>query len=628
MATHLGIAQLEAAQISLRASISPETVRAGESANYQIQVSGESFQSAPPRVQAGNLKIHYLGPSKQMVWKNGVTSNLVAYVYSVSATGPGDYTIPPQQIKINGQLFETNPVTFKVLAPGHLRSSNAPGQAQNNGSPSYFAELVPDKKRLYVGEMVPVELRVYFEEQIGIIKTPEQLELKSEGFTTRDWEVIGKSASILKDGKRYTVFTYKTALAPVKSGKFTIDPISSEWVLNINESRGSVQSRGRSLWEDFFDDPFFNQGVFGSGPFAMRGAKGRFTVQTDPIQLEVLPLPDNHKPASFTGAVGSFNLTASVDNSTAKAGEPITLKMKIYGKGNFDRVSNPQVDIGSGQWQSYEPESNFVATDSLGFNGEKSFNQLIVPMAPADHLPPIEFSYFDPDEEHYVVLRPQPIEIKVLGSAAPTPPLAAQPAQTTPSSPTAGRKNLKSDAKQEAKKAGSDILYIATTYNGKQRSFKPLFKRPAFWLAQSIPLAALLSLAALYIYKLPDGRFSNARRRTYLKNKLSSLLGTLENTKSPGDQTYQAAYDYLDTSLRLAREHLDTTSCEESDILQACREDQALLDNVQKILDRKSELLYAGNTSTEFTLPPWEREDILATVQQFEKALEGSAACT
>src|SRR5262249_40120157 len=77
---------------------------------------------------------------------------------------------------------------------------------------------------------------------------------------------------------------------------------------------------------------------FGGDPF---GARRPITVQSEPLHLEVLPLPDAGKPADFSGAVGTFDLHVSASPRELKAGDPVTITTTVEGDGNLAAITPP-----------------------------------------------------------------------------------------------------------------------------------------------------------------------------------------------------------------------------------------------------------------------------------------------
>src|SRR6185436_13788107 len=81
-------------------------------------------------------------------------------------------------------------------------------------------------------------------------------------------------------------------------------------------------------------------------PDPMERMMGRdYDVQRDGVvpAIEVRPLPEG-APASFGGAVGSFQLDARLASTSLKAGDGTQLVVTIRGRGSFDNVSAPTLD--------------------------------------------------------------------------------------------------------------------------------------------------------------------------------------------------------------------------------------------------------------------------------------------
>ena len=102
------------------------------------------------------------------------------------------------------------------------------------------------------------------------------------------------------------------------------------------------------------------------------------------------------------------------------AGDPITLRLTVTGRGNFDRVSSGLLTH-SPDWKSYKPVARFAPADSIGSEGTKTFEQAVVPLQ-AGHIkiPPLSFSYFDPETAKYVTRTTTPLAIDVAPVANPS----------------------------------------------------------------------------------------------------------------------------------------------------------------------------------------------------------------
>ena len=227
--------------------------------------------------------------------------------------------------------------------------------------------------------------------------------------------------------------TFKTAIAAARAGKFEIGPVKAKAQVVVPRRRNAPRSRSPyDLFDldDPFSDPFF------SNPFAQFGERRDIQISSEPVALEVKPLPPN-APPSFSGAIGSFTMATDAKPKSVQVGDPITVTTTISGRGNFDRVNAPLLEDDRG-WHKYPPSSKFKQDDEVGISGTKTFETVVSPNENKQSLPVLAFSYFDPAKEQYVTLHSESMAITVQGGAA-APAVAAQPPSSSPATAARGR---------------------------------------------------------------------------------------------------------------------------------------------------------------------------------------------
>ena len=145
----------------------------------------------------------------------------------------------------------------------------------------------------------------------------------------------------------------------------------------------------------------------------------QMALNSEPNSAKILPLPAENRPAGFAGAVGRFELTAETVPAQTAVGDPVTLRFKINGTGNFDRVTAPAVESG-GAWKTYKPGATFEPADADAFSGTKTFEQALVPtQAGKLEIPAPAFSYFDPELKQYITRTPSPMNVEVVPGQMP-----------------------------------------------------------------------------------------------------------------------------------------------------------------------------------------------------------------
>lgn len=99
-------------------------------------------------------------------------------------------------------------------------------------------------------------------------------------------------------------------LYPQRSGKITIEGGKYDAVVRVRMQ----QAGGGSIFDSFFD--------------SYRDVSKVLT--TSPVTIDVKPLPSG-KPASFSGAVGTFSMTADISSNNVKTDEAVTIKGENHG---------------------------------------------------------------------------------------------------------------------------------------------------------------------------------------------------------------------------------------------------------------------------------------------------------
>jgi hypothetical protein len=194
--------------------------------------------------------------------------------------------------------------------------------------------------------------------------------------------------------------------------------------------------------------------------------------------VKVKPLPTQGRPVDFSGAVGQFEVSSEVSANNGTTGDPLTLKIKIEGRGNFDRVTTSGL-TNSSDWKTYKPNGKFTANDSAGIEGKKTFEQSIVPTkAGAQAIPALNFSYFDPEAQRYVTKNTAPIGIDV--------------AQGNASAPVATRAPVADASKQNSDGLAPDLLVTGRTVS----SLRPLILTPWFITLNAVMITAIVFGAA------------------------------------------------------------------------------------------------------------------------------------
>ena len=421
----------KAAAASVDAAIEPSQIEMGDSAQLTITTSGAGTLSVALPVVSG-LEFRVVGQSRQIQIINGATLESTSTIIRVTPEEPGVFTIP-------GLTPHSPPMVLRVV-PGNGSGSSSPyngaspgltpyipGSGANSGvhltpDGSAFVNLQIPKHELYVGESVPVEIQVGMRD--GFVASINGLpKLNNSDFTLNNLSRQPEHSAKSVDGKPFTVYTWHSLLAAVKPGTYSL---SFQTPMTV---RVRTRPRTDSMIDDLLGDPFL-QNIFGVT------VPKNVDVSSPEAAIKVLPLPAQGRPSDFSGAVGTFKISADVSSAKNTAGDPLTLRMHVTGSGNFDRVDSNMLEAGS-EWKTYEPKATFSSTDPTGFRGEKTFEQPLIASQPgAQTIPPLSFSYFDPATHRYETAHsaPLPVTVSPAANAANEPP-PASPSASAPATP-------------------------------------------------------------------------------------------------------------------------------------------------------------------------------------------------
>ncbi len=591
---------------SVTAVLNSSEAALGETVQLEIRITGARGVEAPEGIFVDGLEIHRTGSSQRIEMNNLKLTSSTIYDYTVMPLKAGTFTIPPQTIRIGNNSVRTPALTLNVADSSGRSSGARPGRdTQAAGANNLvFAELIVPSKTAYVGEIVPVQIRMGFDPRVRprLIEPPE---ITGQGFTAQKLQQAGENTETIS-GRLYEVVTYKTAIAAARAGKFEIGPVKAKAQVVIPRRQSAPRSRPRSPFDLFdqddpFSDPFF------SNPFSQVGERREVEIKSEPVALEVKPLPPN-APTSFSGAIGNFTMTTDAKPKSVQVGDPITVTNTISGRGNFDRVNAPVIEDERG-WHKYPPSSKFKQDDEVGLSGTKTFEMVLSPNEKKQGLPLLAFSYFDPVKAQYVTLHSEPIPIDVQGGAA-----VAQNAGATQSAAT-----IPSSATARAPVKPQDILYQLTELPTKAESFAPIYTRNVFWAAQVFPLLALIGFAG---WKVRRARIDNreAQRVAGLQHEATDLMHKLHrNDVSPREYYAEASRVVrVKTALASSNRPIDPNMVDVDTAAEAFKLNSDSRDRLRRLFEQSDEWQYSGAHNGPGRVSPENRREVLELIENLK----------
>lgn len=324
------------------------------------------------------------GPStsSQMSIVNGRSSQSMTYTYSLLATKPGNFTIPPASIRVGNQTIKSNSVKVRVLDNKQKTTGGGPPAGEE-----LYIELELSDSTAYVGQQVLLKYVIYTSIDVRSYNFINESEYN--GFYAEELQNYReKAVQVVRDGKQYIKQTLKAvSLFPQQTGSFDIDPALLTLGIAVKSQRPSF---------------FFST--------SMKSKR----VSTESRSIQILPAPSG-KPLSFSGAVGSYRMSANIDKANVSMDGAVTMTMNIEGDGDARFVSPPKQSIKG--FEIYDP--NLLTENSRNVNGKirstKSYEYLMVPQAKGSHIIRPEFSYYNVDSNKYITLYGPQRVVRVVG---------------------------------------------------------------------------------------------------------------------------------------------------------------------------------------------------------------------
>ncbi len=484
----IGLLSLSARGASVTATLDTDTILLGDNANLEIFVEGARPDSVPMAPNVPGLAITYTGMGSKFTMINGQTMSGYMLNFSITATKRGDFVIPAMTVMVEGKRLATQALRLKVGGDTDVMSKLA------------TLKITVPRTEVFVGEVFPVDIQLLVQDGREI-NIPQ---LQAEGFTVSPMKHLGQTQSQI-NGVIYHVLTFKTTATAARAGNLTLGPVQCTLQVRVPTSRGRTR------------DPF-GGGVFDS--FFGGGAQyRRVTLESEKVVLQVRNVPRESAPADFKGAIGNFTLTVSATPTNIAVGDPITVKMVLAGQGAWDGLAAPVLD-GWRDFKVYPPTSRVDTNDVLGFDGVKTFEQVVVPEnAEARELPPISFSYFDPARKSFRTLQQPAI------------PLIVRPVASSPAQPVIATTSPSSSEPPPQQ----DIVHIKTRAGNLALAQPPLLRQGWFLALQSLPVA--LWVAAFLWRKRSEHLANNPRliRRRQVAAVVKQGLTDLQKLAVAGD---------------------------------------------------------------------------------------------
>lgn len=487
-----------------------------------------------------------MGPSRsqqsstQIINGKVSSSSAITYTYILMAGKEGTYTIPAASIEVDGKKIFSNALTIKVLPPDQSAGNQQSGQGQSNSSRGQIAGGKISDKDLFI-TATAAKTTVYEQEAILLTyKVYTLVNLRQlygkmpdlKGFHTQEIELPQQKTFSLEhyNGRNYnTTIWSQYVLFPQQTGKLEIPSITFEGIV-----------AQQTISDDPFD-AFFNGGGY---------IEVKKKIVTPKVTINVKPLPA--KPDNFSGGVGEFTLSSSINAKEVKTNDAVTIKLTIKGVGNMKLINTPEVKFPE-DFEIYDPKvTNNFDVSRAGLSGTQTIEYLAIPRHAGDFtIPQVEFTYFDLKSQAYKTLKTEEYHLKVAKGKG-----------------NADQVIADFTNKENVKVLGQDVRFIKLGNTELLPKGKVFFGTTGYWLGYIIPFIIFVVLV-IFFRKQAAENANIAKVKTKKANKVATkrmkLAGKLlaENKKNEFyDEVLKALWGYISDKLSIPVSQLSKDNIE------------------------------------------------------------------
>ncbi|MDR2425625.1 MAG: BatD family protein [Endomicrobium sp.] len=513
----LSCAYVYAGDITFTASVDKNKIALNEYLVYSLMVSGEDAKLPQPTFEElADFNSYGRGQSQTISSINGKRSGKITYTYTLAPKKIGNFTIPPAKIEYDKKTYFTESINIEVTEAAKIQSAQVQQTARQQASPSsriaenikgnVFVKASTNKKIVYVNEKVTYKFSFYT--NMDLVSNPEYFPPDFKGFWNDSSKPSNRYENI--DGVNYLVNEIETTIYPIESGKITISPAKLKIAVMDFSSPGNI--------DDFFS------------LFINMGQRREKMLESDAVTLNVLPLPKENVPLNFKGAVGNFTISIASDKTEVHTDEPVTLTVKVTGKGNMKSVSG--IDFKpTKDFKVYDTVSSNVAEDS------REFQILLLPLTPGEKtIEPLKLSFFDPAKKTYSSAQTQSLKIKVEGAAVVNP------------------ENIDASGSSGILKIQNDINYNKQIKKIKFSKRYYFVKTGLFWiiLAPFVLFFAFALFFKFYIEKKNNNPLARLRMQAYEYSQKCILSAEGKISKEKSRDFYESIYEGLLSAITAA----------------------------------------------------------------------------
>jgi len=363
---------IEPPRVEVEATLEARSIWVGGEFDFKLEVTGVSELDEEPAVpqMEGFAELLDIGESS-----HDVREGEVERVYGFRALRAGEFEIAPMRIVAGGRTYLSQriPVVVDTVPTGETE----PGD-------DIVFRVLPGQTRAYVGEPVVVEYVIGYDGRSTSPSTGTESWPAFEDFDVHEVGWGRYEREMVVDGRRYErERLHRVALRARRAGPLALGAATVEaWLWGFSASGRDETS---------------------------------MILTSNPDTLQVLPLPDEGRPESFRGHVGTLEVVSWVDRTRAEVGETVTLQLEVSVEGLLEGLPDPEIGFPDAFAVSAGEAGDRTSYRGEQLGGTRTYTYHLTAVAPGEYeIPAVEMSFFDPGTESYGTTRSHPLTVTVV----------------------------------------------------------------------------------------------------------------------------------------------------------------------------------------------------------------------
>lgn len=356
------VTEAESQEINVAAVVSPRHIQFGEKARLDLTISGETFIKHIEAPQFNFLPAFLAMPLHSETTPRLEADKIavaMAWAYELIPQAIGDFALSDIRFAYQGTPYFAN--------PGSIRVSGTDTYIDVSTNAIHQVEAEVDTPEPYLKAPLTYTFRYLYTAVLPTRESPTPLLPSLSDFRVEEISTPPSQTRQIR-GKTFWIEEHVRQVYPQKTGQILIDP--AELILPLRS--------------------------------------GRKTLKTKPLKLTVQPLPATGKPRHFSGAIGEYQISAQIARNWVEAGNPLTLSVRVSGRGNMRTVTAPKLPPIPGVIVNGPRLTEDSTLTSLAYT-----YTLIPSQRGILRIPAIEYTYFDPSRAVYATTQTAPIPVSV-----------------------------------------------------------------------------------------------------------------------------------------------------------------------------------------------------------------------